>query len=64
MSIEDRQQTIDVWTTLSSNNIVLTKDQIDTLTRFHNDMLYWNEKVNMDSRPAMAQLWERHIIPT
>jgi 16S rRNA (guanine527-N7)-methyltransferase len=62
MSIEDRQQTIDVWTTLSSNNIVLTKDQIDTLTRFHNDMLYWNEKVNMVSRPDMAHFWERHII--
>lgn len=35
---------------------------MDSLQRYHNDLAYWNERVNMVSRKDIAQLWERHII--
>lgn len=65
MNIEDTQtegQEIDVWTTCAANGIMLTKPQIDALTRFHNDLQYWNEKVNLVSRNDIEHLWVRHII--
>lgn len=47
---------------MSSNNIVVSKEQMDSLKRYHNDLRYWNEKVNMVSRQDVDHLWERHII--
>lgn len=35
---------------------------MESLQRYHNDLLYWNEKVNMISRKDVHHLWERHII--
>ena len=53
---------LDVWTHLSANDIVLDKEQMDSLQRYHSDLTYWNERVNMVSRKDIDQLWERHII--
>jgi len=41
---------------------MLTKPQVDALVRFHNDLLYWNEKVNLVSRQDLDRLWDRHIL--
>ena len=53
---------VDVWTTLSANGIALSKQQMDDLERYHNELRYWNERVNMISRKDMESIWERHIV--
>lgn len=53
---------LDFWTTCSANNIVLEKEQVDTLERYHDELLYWNAKVNMISRRDEQNVWERHIL--
>ena len=58
----DSQSLIDLWTLLSSNGISLSKGQMDSLERYHNELRYWNERVNMISRKDMDNIWDRHII--
>ncbi|MBU3699833.1 MAG: 16S rRNA (guanine(527)-N(7))-methyltransferase RsmG [Candidatus Kapabacteria bacterium] len=53
---------LDFWTTCSANNIVLDKPQVDTLERYHDELIYWNAKVNMISRRDEQNIWERHIL--
>jgi len=53
---------IDAWTTCSANRIQLDRQHMEILERYHNDLRYWNEKVNMVSRKDIDQLWERHIL--
>lgn len=53
---------LEFWTICSANGIVLDKEQVDIFERFHNDLLYWNEKVNLISRKDEANVWERHIL--
>ena len=52
----------DFWTTCSANNIELDKDQVDALKRYHDELLYWNKKVNMISRKDEENVWERHFL--
>ena len=53
---------LDFWTTAGANGIVLNKDQIDGLQRYHDELLYWNAKVNLVSRKDENQIWGRHIL--
>lgn len=53
---------LDFWTTCSANNIVLDKGQIDTLKRYHDELVYWNSKVNMISRKDEENVWDRHFL--
>lgn len=53
---------IDIWTTCGANGVVLDKEQIDSLERYHNDLRYWNQQVNMISRKDEDNIWERHIL--
>ncbi len=53
---------IDIWTTCGANGVVLDKEQIDALERYHNDLKYWNQRVNMISRKDEENIWERHIL--
>ena len=53
---------VDVWTLLSTNGITLSKQQMDSLERYHNELRYWNEKVNMISRKDADNIWEKHIV--
>ena len=46
----------------SANNIVIDKAQVDALKRYHDELLYWNKKVNMISRKDEENVWERHIL--
>ena len=32
------------------------------LTRYHDELKYWNERVNMISRKDVDRLWEKHIL--
>ncbi len=50
------------WTICSTNNINLTKDTIDTLQRYANELKYWNEKINLISRKDEENILERHIL--
>ena len=35
---------------------------MDALQRYHDELLYWNERVNMVSRKDVDLLWEKHIV--
>lgn len=35
---------------------------MDGLERYHDELIYWNERVNMVSRQDTELLWEKHII--
>ncbi len=50
------------WTICSTNGIVLDKKQLDDFRRFHDELIYWNEKVNMISRKDYDNLLEKHFI--
>lgn len=53
---------LEFWTTCSSNGIVLDKSQVDALERYHDELLYWNQRVNMISRKDEENIWDRHIL--
>ena len=53
---------LEFWTACSSNGIVLDKAQVDTLERYHDELLYWNQRVNMISRKDEENVWDRHIL--
>ncbi len=53
---------LEFWTACSSNGIVLEKAQVDTLERYHDELLYWNQRVNMISRKDESNVWDRHIL--
>ncbi|MDT3741325.1 MAG: 16S rRNA (guanine(527)-N(7))-methyltransferase RsmG [Candidatus Kapabacteria bacterium] len=50
------------WTTCSSNSIVLTLEQLKSIERYHDELKYWNAKVNMISRKDEDNILERHIL--
>lgn len=53
---------IEFWTICSANSIILDKEQIRSIERYRNEMLYWNEKVNMISRKDTENILERHVL--
>ncbi|MDZ4744470.1 MAG: 16S rRNA (guanine(527)-N(7))-methyltransferase RsmG [bacterium] len=53
---------LDFWTTAGANGIVLDKTQVDALQRYHDELLYWNAKVNLISRKDENQIWSKHIL--
>ncbi len=50
------------WTILSANSIILEKDQLKLIERYVNELIYWNEKVNLISRKDATNLLEHHIL--
>jgi len=53
---------VQFWTICSMNNIVIGKDKLPHFERFYNELIYWNEKVNLVSRKDLDNIYERHII--
>jgi 16S rRNA (guanine527-N7)-methyltransferase len=53
---------LEFWTICSANGIILEKEDVDIFERYHNDLLYWNAKVNLISRKDEENIWERHIL--
>ena len=50
------------WTILSANGIVLDLEQIEIFKRYHKELLYWNEKINLISRQDENNILEKHFI--
>lgn len=50
------------WTICSGNGIILDKEQLRSLERFKDELIYWNEKVNLISRKDIDNIMERHIL--
>lgn len=50
------------WTLCSANGIVLDKKQLEMFTRFIEELLYWNQKVNVISRKDEENVVVNHII--
>ncbi len=53
---------IGCWTACSSNNIVLSKEQVFALERYVGELCNWNQQVNMISRKDEHNVWEKHIL--
>ena len=53
---------LEFWTLCNANGILLTREQMETFERFHDELLYWNEKVNLISRKDMDNVWIRHFM--
>jgi 16S rRNA (guanine527-N7)-methyltransferase len=53
---------LELWTVCSANGVVLSKEQIEKIKRYVNELLYWNEKVNLISRKDYEQIIEKHIL--
>ena len=53
---------LELWTICSANGIMLSKEQIDKIERYVNDLVYWNEKVNLISRKDFYRVIENHIL--
>ena len=53
---------IEFWTTCASNGIFIEKSQVDDFERFHQELLEWNEKINLISRKDYEHIIERHFI--
>lgn len=50
------------WTILSANGIVLDLEQIELFKRYHKELIYWNEKINLISRQDENNILEKHFI--
>ena len=53
---------VDFWTTCSINNIVIDKKQMPAFERFYNELLYWNDKINLISRKDLENIYEHHFL--
>lgn len=53
---------IDLWTILSMNTIVLSKEQMEILDRYAKELVYWNKQVNLISRTDEENVLDRHIL--
>ncbi|MBI5323916.1 MAG: 16S rRNA (guanine(527)-N(7))-methyltransferase RsmG [Ignavibacteriae bacterium] len=53
---------VEFWTICSANGIVLSKEQIKQIERYRDELVYWNEKVNLISRKDIENLLEYHIL--
>lgn len=53
---------IQFWTILSANGIVLDKQQRESLERYANELLIWNQNVNLISRKDEFNVMEAHIL--
>ena len=53
---------LEFWTICNANGILLSREQMEIFERFHDELLYWNEKVNLISRKDMDNIWIRHFM--
>lgn len=49
-------------TLCSANGIVLSREQVAQFERYVEDLLYWNERVNLISRRDTDQIWLHHML--
>lgn len=50
------------WTICSINGIILDDEMSENIQRFHRELVYWNQKVNLISRQDVDFILEKHIL--
>ncbi len=50
------------WTICSANNVVLSKEQLNNIKRYAEELLLWNKKVNLISRKDEENIIEKHLL--
>lgn len=50
------------WTILSANSIILEPQQLRAIVRYKEELIYWNERINLISRKDIDNLLENHIL--
>lgn len=50
------------WTICSSNGVILELEQLNQFKRYYEELIYWNEKVNLISRKDLDNIYERHFV--
>lgn len=53
---------VDFWTACSANGIMVDLPELERLERYHDELRYWNARVNLISRKDEHNIWERHIL--
>ncbi|MCL5991493.1 MAG: 16S rRNA (guanine(527)-N(7))-methyltransferase RsmG [Bacteroidetes bacterium] len=53
---------VEFWTICSANGIVLSIEQIRQIERYRDELVYWNERVNLISRKDIENVLENHIL--
>jgi 16S rRNA (guanine527-N7)-methyltransferase len=53
---------LEFWTLCNANGMLLSREQVATFERFHDELIYWNERVNLISRKDMDNIWTRHFM--
>jgi 16S rRNA (guanine527-N7)-methyltransferase len=53
---------LEFWTICSANGIFIEKEQVEMFERLHDELVYWNERINLISRKDVENIWERHFL--
>lgn len=53
---------VEFWSVCSVNSLVLSHEQMEECSRYVEELLYWNQRVNMISRRDTEHVWLRHIL--
>lgn len=53
---------VEFWTICSANGVVLSLEQIRQIERYRDELVYWNEKVNLISRKDIENVLQNHIL--
>lgn len=53
---------VEFWSTCSVNGLVLSNEQMGLYARYVEDLLYWNNQINLISRRDTEHIWLRHIL--
>jgi 16S rRNA (guanine527-N7)-methyltransferase len=53
---------IEFWTVCGANGIMLDREQMANINRFHDELVIWNKRINVISRQDMENIYERHIM--
>ena len=53
---------VEFWSICSVNGLPLSHEQMDLFLRYAEDLLFWNEKVNLISRRDTEHIWLHHIL--
>lgn len=53
---------LEFWTICSANGIVLDREQMANIERFHDELITWNNRINLISRQDLDNIYERHIL--
>ena len=59
---EGMMEPVEFWSICSVNGLPLSDEQMDLLLRYGEDLLFWNDQVNLISRRDTEHIWLRHIL--